>query len=199
MKKRGIALKYCNIKSVLSPNPDSMKYPLLFIAFLSLLQCRPDNNNESSVPCQENSVSVEWVCEERINYNFCFPSSYRSESYLWIQSSPLSSLSKGIFNGQGSTMPIDTSDYIVSPFPAEIILDQDNKLTERLDICDHGEIIGAFYYGQVQLDNIPEYFGSLYLNSKVSNTKYYLSAYSEMTKEGVDDMIEVVKRIQKKI
>jgi hypothetical protein len=176
-----------------------MKYLLLFISCLSLLQCRPDETNESSFPCQENSLPVEWVCEERINYNFCFPSSYRSEAYVWIQSSPLSSLSKGIFNGQGGTMPIDTSDFIVSPFPAEIYLTEGNKLAERMEICDQGEIIGAYYYGKVNYIDFSEYAGYLYLISKDSESKYYLSAICEMSKEGVDDMIEVVKRIHKKM
>jgi hypothetical protein len=176
-----------------------MKYTLLFIAGLSLLHCRPDEANDSSFPCQENSVPVEWVCEERINYNFCFPSSYISIPYLWKKSSPYSSLSQGISNNQGLMMPFDTSTFIVSPFPGEIVIDQNNKLTERLEICDQGEIIGIFYYGQVQLDNIPDYFGYLYLRLKDSDAKYYLSATSEMDKEGVDDMIEAVKRIHKKI
>jgi hypothetical protein len=175
-----------------------MKYAFLISFSFSIIQCRPDEANETSLHCQESIVPTEWVVEERINYNFCFPKSYQSIPYLWKRSNPYASLSQGISNELGNMMPLDTSEFIFFPFPEELIIDQDNKLDKKIEICDNGEILGVFYYGNVRLDNVPDYFGSLYLISKDSDTKYYLSAHSEMEEEGVNDIIEVVKRIKKK-
>jgi hypothetical protein len=91
---------------------------------------------------------------------------------------------------------IELNTFIVTPFPDHITLTEDNVLTERIEICDRDHTIGVFYYGEV--NNLDcEYEGYLYLSAEDADPNYYLSALSEMSKDGIADMVEVVKRIKR--
>ena len=173
-----------------------MKVCLLLFSLFVLLQCQPDSNSAFTTPCQENTVPSEWNCEERINYNFCFPPSYASLTYLWIKDEPYSHMSKGIFEG-ANIMDIDNSNFVEMPFPDQISLTENNVLTEKIEICNDNDIIGVFYFGKVILDEMHDYVGSLYLKTGEDQQKYYLSAHSDMTKEGISDILAVVRRIKK--
>jgi len=83
------------------------------------------------------------------------------------------------------------------PFPEQINLPQNNILTEKIEICDNDELIGVFYYGKVMFDNMHEYLGYLYLKTDDVQQKYYLSSLSSMTKEGISEMLEIVRKIKK--
>lgn len=173
-----------------------MKIFLLLISFVTFLQCQPDSEPALTTPCQKNTVPVEWNCEERINYNFCFPPSYNSEQYFFQKSEPYASFSKGVFK-DAKLIDIDINDHLEMPFPDQVILPQDNLLTEKIEICDDDEIIGVFYYGKVILDNMHDYLGCLYLKPDDVQQKYYLSAHSSMTKEGISEMLEIVRKIKR--
>jgi hypothetical protein len=175
-----------------------MKFLLLLASTLLASQCKTELALDS-VPCLENNVPVEWVCYERINYDFCFPPTYRSGRYSWDKHNPYSSLSKFVFSQQPTYMDIPNIDlhtFILSPFPDHITLPENNVLTERIEICDRDHTIGVFYYGKV--NNLDcEYEGYLYLTKDEADSKYYLSALSEISKEGIPDILEVVKRIKR--
>ena len=173
-----------------------MKIFLLLISFLVLIQCQPDSGNSLTTPCQENIIPGEWNCEERINYNFCFPSTYKSELYFFQKSEPYASFSKGVFIDAKIT-DIDINDYLEMPFPDQVILPQDNMLSEKIEICDNDDIIGVFYYGKVIFAEMHDYLGCLYLKTDDVQQKYYLSAHSSMTKEGISEMLDIVRKIKR--
>ena len=173
-----------------------MKVCLLLFSFFVLLQCQPESERSFTTPCQENTVPGEWNCEERINYNFCFPPSYTSEQFFFKKSEPYASFSKGVFK-DAILIDIDINDYQEMPFPEQINLPQNNILTEKIEICDNDELIGVFYYGKVMFDNMHEYLGYLYLKTDDVQQKYYLSSLSSMTKEGISEMLEIVRKIKK--
>jgi hypothetical protein len=165
-----------------------LKFLLLLASTLLASQCKTELALDS-VPCLENNVPVEWVCYERINYDFCFPRTYRSGRYSWDKYNPYSSLSNFVFSEQATS-------FILSPFPDHITLAEDNVLTERIEICDRDHTIGVFYYGKV--NNLDcGYEGYLYLTKDEADPKYFLSALSEISKEGIPDILEVVKRIKR--
>jgi hypothetical protein len=98
-----------------------MKYISLFVTTFLFYQCKPDAIIDPGALCLEFSAPIEWECEERMNYEFCFPSSYQSSVRYLIKSEPYSSLSKGVYNTEGQIVDVDNSNFIVSPFPDHII------------------------------------------------------------------------------
>ncbi|MBK9985164.1 MAG: hypothetical protein IPP15_22865 [Saprospiraceae bacterium] len=174
-----------------------MRILSIIILGLSLSNCNNEVSKQSVNPCHEFVTPDHWICYERINYEFCFPEAYYSETYFFSRSEPSASLSKGIFIDH-VIKDIDPDQYVTLPFPEKIELPDNNAISERMEICDQGDIIGVFYYGETHFIDALPYIGYLYLRSDDTDPKYYLSANSECSKEGMEDLLKSIIRIKRK-